>query len=373
VEHGDNVLEKAVKASAGRERDRRQRLRWTASTAASYALDAVFIGLFVAAGTIGPNVLYVFLGGAAAICAVIAVVYMSGWNLRFRDRSLIWPQVAAGVALHLAMVALAPQAAFPLLANLFTVFAFGFIWLSLRASIAMWTLSVAATGAVLWGVHGRAGIASATAFEATVTWLTFSAVLARFLLLSVFANQLRATLAAGRRKLAASLEQIRELVHYDELTKVYNRRTLIERLEQERSRSERTGVPFSVMLMDLDHFKSVNDGHGHAAGDEVLKMFCSTVRASMRDTDVFGRYGGEEFLLILVATPAAAAAPAVERLRAAVAAAPWAKIVAGLRVTFSAGVTGSRAGERVVQLLNRADEALYEAKRAGRDRVIVRD
>jgi diguanylate cyclase (GGDEF)-like protein len=281
--------------------------------------------------------------------------------------------VAAGVALHLAIVGLAPQAAFPLLANLFTVFAFGFIWLSLRGSLVLWGLSMAATGAVLWAVHGRAGIAVTSATDATVTWLSFSAVLARFLMLSVFANQMRARLTEGRRELAASLEQIRELVHYDELTKVYNRRTLIERLEQERSRAKRTGVPFSVALIDLDHFKAVNDNHGHATGDEVLIAFAAAVRAAMRDTDIFGRYGGEEFLLILVATPAAAATPGVERLRGAVAAVDWARFGAGLRLTFSAGVAGLHADEQIAQLLGRADAALYEAKNAGRDCFIVKE
>jgi diguanylate cyclase (GGDEF)-like protein len=373
VQVGEQAVEKAVKASLVKQRDRRQRLLWSASTAASYALDALFIALFVASGTIAGRVLLLFVAGAAAICAATYALYASGWNLRFRDRSVILPQVAAGVALHLGMVALAPQAAFPLLANLFTVFAFGFIWLSLRGSLVMWTLSTVATGGVLWAVHGRAGIAASNAFDASITWLCFSAVLARFLVLSVFANQMRARLAEGRRKLAASLEQIRELVHYDELTKVYNRRTLIERLQQEHGRARRTGVPFCVLLIDLDHFKAVNDNFGHGAGDEVLKAFAVTMRAAMRDSDVFGRYGGEEFLAILNATAPAAAHAAIGRMRAAVEAHDWNALAPGLSLTFSGGLAGIRPEETISQLLNRADEALYEAKAAGRNRVVVKE
>jgi diguanylate cyclase (GGDEF)-like protein len=373
VQVGEQAIEKAVKASLGKQRDRRQRLLWTASTTSSYALDSLFIALFVASGTIAGGVLVIFVAGAAAICAATYALYASGWNLRFRDQSIILPQVAAGVALHLAMVALAPQAAFPLLANLFTVFAFGFIWLSLRGSVAIWIVGMAATGMVLWAVHGRAGIAASNAPETTITWLSFSAVLARFMVLSAFASQMRARLADGRRRLAASLEQIRELVHYDELTKVYNRRTLIERLHQEHGRAQRTGVPFCVLLIDLDHFKAVNDTFGHGAGDEVLKAFAATMRAAMRGSDVFGRYGGEEFLAILNTTAPAAAQAAIGRMRAAVAAHDWNSIAPGLRLTFSGGLAGYRLGEAATQLLNRADEALYEAKGAGRDRVIVKE
>jgi diguanylate cyclase (GGDEF)-like protein len=373
VQVGELAIERAARASRTRQRDRRQRLLWAGATAASYALDALFIALFVATGTLNAQVLLLFAAGAAVICLTIYAVYASSWNLRFRDPSVIWPQVAAGVALQLGTVALAPQAAFPLIANLFTVFAFGFIWLSLRASVVMWALSMAGAGVVLWAVRERADVALAGTAEVAITWLCFSAVLGRFMVLSVFANQMRARLADGRRKLAASLEQIQELVHYDELTKAYNRRTLVQRLEQERSRAERTKAGFSVALMDLDHFKAINDGHGHAVGDEVLRTYAAAVQAVMRDTDIFGRYGGEEFLLILTATAPAGASVALERIGAALAACDWQAIAPGLAVTQSVGVAGYRPGESVEQLLKRADDALYEAKGAGRDRVIIKE
>jgi diguanylate cyclase (GGDEF)-like protein len=373
VQIGEKALESAERRAKATARDRRFRLRWTASTASSYALDALFIALFVAAGTMPGRVLTVFIAGAAAICAATYALYASGLNLRFRDPNVTWPQTIAGAALHLAIVALAPQAAFPQLANLFTVFAFAFLWQSLRASVVLWALCMAATGVVLWTVHERAGIAVSSGAETAITWLSFSAVLARFLLLSVFANQLRARLAEGRRKLADSLEQIQELVHYDELTRAYNRRTLIQRLEQERSRAERTKAGFSVALMDLDHFKAINDGHGHAAGDEVLRTYAAAVQGAMRDTDIFGRYGGEEFLLILTATAPASASAALERIAAGLAASDWQAIAPGLAVTHSVGVAGYRSGESIAQLLKRADDALYEAKAAGRDRVIIKE
>jgi diguanylate cyclase (GGDEF)-like protein len=299
--------------------------------------------------------------------------YASGWNLRWRDPSLTVPLVLLGVAVQLGLVAAAPQVAFPFIVNLFTVFAFGVIWMSLRASIAIWALTAAACGALMWALGARTAVPAESEAEVLLTWLCFSVILGRSLLLGVYANELRSKLAEGRRRLAASLEQIQELVHYDELTRTLNRRSLLARLEQEAGRARRTGVPFSVALLDLDHFKRVNDTYGHAIGDEVLKRFSQTVAATMRESDVFGRYGGEEFLLLLmVADPQAALAP-LERIRLAVALCDWNAIAPGLELTTSIGVATQQPEESVAQLLRRADEALYEAKAAGRNRVIAKE
>jgi len=105
----------------------------------------------------------------------------------------------------------------------------------------------------------------------------------------------------------------------------------------------------------------------------VLRAFAALAQAGLRDSDVFGRYGGEEFMLVLGATPLAAVQPPLERIRAGLAAHDWAAIAPGLVLTASAGVAGFRAGESVAQLLNRADGGLYEAKRAGRNCVIIKD
>jgi diguanylate cyclase (GGDEF)-like protein len=164
---------------------------------------------------------------------------------------------------------------------------------------------------------------------------------------------------------------VQRLASRDELTRALNRRALIAALERERSRAERSGTPFCIAMIDLDHFKVVNDTFGHAAGDAVLRAVADTVHETMRATDVFGRYGGEEFLLILVGTPPQTALEAVERVRLAVAARDWRAIVPDARVTMSAGIAGFRKGETVEQLLHRADLALYQAKHTGRNRTVV--
>ncbi|HUJ85345.1 MAG TPA: GGDEF domain-containing protein, partial [Burkholderiales bacterium] len=279
--------------------------------------------------------------------------------------------VAWGILVQLAVVAIAPQIAFPQLANLFTVFAFGMLWLPLTEAAVLWGLAMAGTGAVLYLNEGRLGAAFASGFELTLTWVYLSVILSRSLLLTVYANGLRARLGESRRKLAAALGQIQQLVHTDELTRAFNRRSLLARLEEELSRAERTKVPFCIAMLDLDHFKAVNDGHGHAAGDQVLRGFADAVRSVMRKTDIFGRYGGEEFLMILTASELVGTVRALERVRAALAARDWNGLAPGLKVTVSAGVGAWRQGESLEQLLARADGALYHAKRSGRDRIEV--
>lgn len=366
---GESRLETATKVG----REQRERLQWVGFTAASYALDVLFLALYWIAGTVTPAAPLAYAAAAAVHLGGNYAAYASGWNLRFRDPSLTAPLVLAGVAVQLGLVALAPQIAFPFIANIFTVFAFGAIWMSLRASIAVWALTLAACGAVLWTLGARTDVPVETRLEVVLNWLCFGLILGRCLLLSVYANALRAKVAEGRRRLAASLEQIQELVHYDELTKAFNRRTLIQRLEQERSRAERTAAAFCVALVDIDHFKSVNDRHGHGVGDEVLKAFADTVQGTMRESDVFGRYGGEEFLAILAATTPAQAHGAIERLLVCIRARDWAALAPGLAITASVGAAGFRSGESVAQLLNRADVALYEAKGAGRNRAVIKD
>jgi diguanylate cyclase (GGDEF)-like protein len=364
-------IEAAIRARKSRDRAQRQRLVWTRMTAASYAVDTLFLALFAVAGTIPGTIAPVYGAAAAAISGGVYAVTASGRNLKLRDPSLIELTMILGIAMQLGIVLAAPQVAFPFVANLFTVFSFGMIWLSLRDSLAVWSLGIAGTATVFYAVHGRIGVPTSSTFELTLVWLYFSLILGRCLLLSVNANQMRAHLANSGRKLAASLEQMRQLASHDELTGTLNRRALMAALERERSRAERSGAPFSIAMIDLDHFKRVNDTYGHGAGDEVLRALAATVHDTMRTTDVFGRYGGEEFLIILVGAPHALALEAMERIRAAVAAKNWSSIAPELSVTLSAGIASHRKGETIEQLMHRADMALYQAKDAGRNVIIA--
>jgi diguanylate cyclase (GGDEF)-like protein len=207
--------------------------------------------------------------------------------------------------------------------------------------------------------------------EVFLVWLYFSLILGRCLLVSVASNETRERLAESRSRLADTLDQVQRLASHDELTRALNRRALMASLDRERARAERSGVPFAIGMMDLDHFKSVNDTYGHGTGDTVLRGFADIVHETMRTTDVFGRYGGEEFLIVLVGTELPAALEALERIRAAVQTHDWNALAPGLKLTVSAGVAHFRKGQSIEQLLHDADQSLYQAKGAGRNRVIA--
>ena len=367
------AVEEALGAAPPKEpaglRARRQRGLWIGVVAASYAVDTLLLVLFCLAGTIPAGVPLAYGALAAALSGGFYAAAASGWSERLRDPGMVAAQSFAGVAMTLGVVFAAPQVAFPQLANLFTVFAFSMVWLSVAASVVVWSACALGTGVLLYAVSERIGVPAGSGRELALVWLYFSAVLGRCVFLSVYATGMRLRLTDSRRKLAASMEHIQSLVSRDELTGTLSRRALMARLEQERARAARSGERFSMALLDLDHFKAVNDTYGHAAGDEVLRQFARTVHDTMRETDVFGRYGGEEFMMILIATEPHAAREALERIFVALRARDWSAIAAGLAVKVSAGVTGFRAGDTVEQLLHRADAALYQAKDAGRDRV----
>lgn len=175
------------------------------------------------------------------------------------------------------------------------------------------------------------------------------------------------------RELALALTAMQRLASEDGLTGLMNRRALIEALQREVERCRRKASALSVVMIDLDHFKDVNDRHGHAMGDAVLRGVASTLRSGIRAVDIAGRYGGEELCLVLPDTDAAGAATVAETLRAAVAAQPYEDGGHSVSITASFGVaTFDKEGRNSADLLLRAaDEALYAAKTGGRNRVSV--
>ncbi len=168
-----------------------------------------------------------------------------------------------------------------------------------------------------------------------------------------------------QQELVAQGLRLEALLREDALTGLSNRRAILTQLGGMVSGARRHGHPLSVAIVDLDHFKRINDAHGHAAGDDVLLMAVRAMRARLRAEDQLGRLGGEEFLVLLPDTDAEAARSVAEKLRERVAGAR-----APVRVTCSVGVA-TWVGEPAEALLARADEALYAAKQAGRDRVMA--
>jgi diguanylate cyclase (GGDEF)-like protein len=162
-----------------------------------------------------------------------------------------------------------------------------------------------------------------------------------------------------------------KLATTDPLTGASNRRTFLEIAERELSRARRVGSPLSIIMLDLDFFKQINDAYGHLTGDEVLKIFAANVRAQLRKEDALVRYGGEEFCVLLPDVPGPGAVALAGRIRKAIAREPFDVDGLSIRVTVSAGVAARNddGPESVAHILGRADEALYLAKHRGRNRV----
>jgi diguanylate cyclase len=170
-------------------------------------------------------------------------------------------------------------------------------------------------------------------------------------------------------RLKTELELVSKLVREDQLTGALNRRGLDDALEREVARSERLKTPLCVALLDLDNFKNVNDALGHHVGDQVLSHLVNMVMQTIRTNDMIGRYGGDEFLVLMPGSQIEDAYEVISRLKRRLALTPLRCETQELLVTFSAGVAMRHQGEDTQTMIQRADHAMYEAKTAGRDRI----
>jgi len=190
-------------------------------------------------------------------------------------------------------------------------------------------------------------------------------------------DELRARLRAGRRvvalqeELVAAREALREQATRDGLTGLWNREAIFDILRNELARSARSREPLIVLMADLDGFKQVNDHYGHMAGDAVLRQVAGRMRASVRRYDAVGRYGGEEFLIVLPGCELPGGLVQAERIRNAIGAEPFLAGDAEIRLTCSLGAAclGATEEPQADDLIHEADAALYYAKHQGRDRV----
>jgi diguanylate cyclase (GGDEF)-like protein len=188
-------------------------------------------------------------------------------------------------------------------------------------------------------------------------------------------HELGVRIRAGQRiielqnQLRDAKEKLIILSRTDSLTGVLNRRAVYEIIDKELTRSVRGKTPLSTIMLDIDFFKKINDNYGHNAGDSVLKELARRIKAELRPYDAFGRYGGEEFLVLLPGVCMGEALSAAERIRDVIRGKPFDTTSSEITVTASFGVAEFDFKESSDALVNRADVALYKAKRSGRDRV----
>jgi diguanylate cyclase (GGDEF)-like protein len=177
-----------------------------------------------------------------------------------------------------------------------------------------------------------------------------------------------ASLREVEEKLIQQNAKLEQVAMTDSLTGLFNRLYLDRKLQDELASAERYGTVFSLIILDMDHFKSVNDTYGHIAGDEVLVAIANILKRNHRQADIVGRWGGEEFFVICPQTPVEGALSAAEHLRRLVEQHDFPRVG---RRTASFGVAGYRVGDSILSMTARADEGLYLAKDAGRNRVVA--
>ncbi len=238
--------------------------------------------------------------------------------------------------------------------------------LSGKVMVAVALLASAAYALMLWLVLMDRWVQLSLSVE-LFQWLVFAVISVCFALTGGSINRLRDALVDKNRDLANAVEKVRQMAIRDDLTGLFNRRHLLEILERQRALFSRKGVPFAVCYVDLDHFKKINDRHGHDWGDRVLRQFSELALSGMRDGDYFGRLGGEEFLLVLPQSGVHGALLVAERLRQRWREQRFDAQGGPARVSLSVGVAAFQGEESVNELLNRADQGLYKAKSGGRD------
>jgi diguanylate cyclase (GGDEF)-like protein len=347
----------------------RQRRQIQVMIAASYVLDALVLQLYASAGTIP-----VTIGPAYAACGLTAVAFYlvlseTGFTERLKDHYFVTPQLIINTLIMLAFAYIVPQVGMMFLCELFLVFSFGALRATPRQTALLWTLLTLGLAALFLLTDKPVTMPHGGPIERFATMSVFVLGIGRCMFLGIFSSALRQSLYQSGLKLKEAYRRIEELAEVDELTGALNRRSIMRTLDEEIARALRLNNPCAVALIDLDWFKRINDAYGHPTGDEVLRTFAITMFANIRSIDKFGRYGGEEFLLLLADTSEDEAAQMLDRLRTIIAELDWRAFSAGLRVTISAGVTTLRKDDSTDTLLARADRALYASKAGGRNRV----
>lgn len=347
------------------------------SLASATSLFMFALTFTAAEGGLLPDLNYALI--AAEIALAIIVFYSairSGFSVRFKDPSLTVPQilVATTVCMQVIWYADAVRGAFLIVYILAAVF--GIFRLDGRLFLRVGFFAVIIYGveiAVQWNFTDKPG----NLLVDILQWLVLTFLCPWFAYIGDFISTSRRKLhdsndklAKAMREVEAAMSIIQDQAIRDELTGLYNRRYLMAAVSAEVQRADRSSEPFCLLLLDIDFFKRINDTFGHLACDQVLILFGQTISAQLRAIDSFGRYGGEEFILLMPQTGLNGALVAGERLRQTIAQTRFDSAGIEKTLSVSIGVAEFFDGESAEQIIARADLALYAAKGSGRNCVV---
>ena len=341
------------------------------SIGVSYAYDLGVLGGFSAAGYIDGRVVLLASILSALILAAAFWAHSSGWTRRLRDPTLFLPQQLSGLLIILGCALAAPQVGLPAML-LVMAHASNTLFAPSRRSLQIaGGVTLAGAAAVLFEAGPQFAAPAATLAGRCLIMAMFAGCLLRIIFVAMAFDKLRRRLRAKNLELEAALQRIDLLASIDDLTQVDNRRAIMQLATEHLALCGRLRQPLCVAMLDLDHFKRINDRFGHSVGDRVLRMFATEAAAALPDGHRLGRYGGEEFLAVLPATTARQGELVLRRVRDSVALAYWAAINPNLLITMTAGIAECRPGETLEEALRRADAALYVGKAQGRDRIVI--
>lgn len=348
-------------------------LKRFALAAGTYSLALLLLWLAFFTGHYEQPLANVAIGSALVVIsqAALFALFYSGCNLRFSDPSLTEVQVLLGLGWQTWLIAYLDEARGAFLVFYVLILLFGLFHLSRLAFLRCALLVFVSFSAItLWeGYQFQLPDPALAALQVCVLLivLVWLELYARYVQASrQRMRQRRFALQAHQDTLRGMMRQLEDLVATDELTGLFNRRHFL-RLASRELKTMDADVVHGLALIDLDHFKRINDVHGHAAGDQVLQAFAAVATACLREGDVLARYGGEEFVLLLPDCNAERLTSCCERLRIAFTDVE----LVGLNVShisLSAGMTLLELGDDLDNALQRADQALYRAKRDGRNR-----
>ncbi|MET3844906.1 GGDEF domain-containing protein [Bradyrhizobium sp. OAE829] len=356
----------AAKALARRAKQRRQIL---IMIGVSYIIDAGVLLLYAQAGSIPPMIAPAYAASGLTLVIFSLILSEFGFNERFKDHYLVAPQATICMLIALAFTYIAPEVGGMFLCTLFIVFSFSSLRSIPAQTMMIWTAMTIGLAGLFLLTDRPISMPHGSHLERFATLLVFVLSIGRCMFLGIFSSSLKQSLYQSGLKLKEAYKRIEELAELDELTGSYNRRCIMRMLDEEIARAGRNDAPCSIALIDLDWFKRINDAFGHPTGDEVLRTFAITMFANIRSIDRFGRYGGEEFLLVLPGMSTEHAVRALDRLRGIIAELDWSAFSPDMSVTISGGVATLKPEETPDILLARADSALYAAKAQGRNRI----
>jgi diguanylate cyclase (GGDEF)-like protein len=309
---------------------------------------------------------------ALALLGALSYAYVeSGFSARRSDADFISGQMTAAFLLLAWLTFRAGDTALPIPLLYLLVMLYGVLQLERVRLVILAAIALVTHGTALFMLidhGGKPGLPAAgmqlAALLLCFAWLIYAAGMVQ---------RLRARLAAARSRLHSLDLEANERASRDALTGVYHQRHLMEALEREIARADRIGKPLSIARVDLDLVSSLNKAHGEIAGDVALKKFTAAALNALRDVDVFGRYGGKEFLAIMPDTALKGAVIAAERLRARVGREAAPEVDGRKRLSCTLGIAEHRKGENTRLLIGRAEAGLNYAKAAGRDRAVALD